>query len=121
MKKILLAAFAFLAALSAVTASDMIYSRIRQKKDLLLRQDAPAEDWESQYFPIGNGSLGAMLNGGIVEKERTRHTMFLRSGKISVISFHTRLVTCICVTLCGTSVAVRTTFRDTEESKTVTG
>ena len=80
MKKILLAAFAFLAALSAVTASDMIYSRIRQKKDLLLRQDAPAEDWESQYFPIGNGSLGAMLNGGIVEDELQLNLDSLWSG-----------------------------------------
>ncbi|MBP5586882.1 MAG: glycoside hydrolase N-terminal domain-containing protein [Lentisphaeria bacterium] len=56
MKKILLAAFAFLAALSVASAAD-----------LLLRQDAPAKDWESQYFPIGNGALGAMLNGGIAE------------------------------------------------------
>jgi len=69
MKKVLLVAFAFLAAFTAVTADDMIYRPKRQKHDLLLRQDAPAKDWESQYFPIGNGSLGAMLNGGIVEDE----------------------------------------------------
>ena len=56
MKKTLLAAFAFLAVFYTASA-----------KDLLLRQDAPAKDWESQYFPIGNGSLGAMLNGGIAE------------------------------------------------------
>ena len=54
MKKTLLAAFAFLAVFHTAIA-----------KDLLLRQDAPAKDWESQYFPIGNGSLGAMLNGGV--------------------------------------------------------
>ena len=53
MKKTLLAALAFLAAFYIASA-----------KDLLLRQDAPAKDWESQYFPIGNGSPGAMLNGG---------------------------------------------------------
>ena len=51
MKKVLLAAFAFFAVLAAVTADDMIYRPKRQKHDLLLRQDAPAKDWESQYLP----------------------------------------------------------------------
>jgi len=69
MKKVLLAAFAFLAALSATSAAD-----------LLLRQDAPAKDWESQYFPIGNGALGAMLNGGIVEDELQLNLDSLWSG-----------------------------------------
>ena len=54
MKHLLAAAFVFLAALSVASAADLV-----------LRQDFPARDWESQYFPIGNGSLGAMLNGGI--------------------------------------------------------
>ena len=69
MKKTLLAAFAFLAAFSASFAAD-----------LLLRQDAPAKDWESQYFPIGNGSLGAMLNGGIAEDELQLNLDSLWSG-----------------------------------------
>jgi len=80
MKKKLLAAFAFLAVLSAVTASDLVYRPNRQKNDLLLRQDAPAKDWESQYFPIGNGELGAMLNGGIVEDELQLNLDSLWSG-----------------------------------------
>ena len=80
MKKTLLAALAFLAALTAVTASDLVCRPNRQKKDLLLRQDAPAKDWESQYFPIGNGSLGAMLNGGIVEDELQLNLDSLWSG-----------------------------------------
>ncbi len=80
MKKILLAAFAFLAIISAATASDLSYRPNRQKKDLLLRQDAPAKDWESQYFPIGNGSLGAMLNGGIAEDELQLNLDSLWSG-----------------------------------------
>ncbi len=79
MKKTLLAALAFLAAFSIV-ASDLIYRPTRQKKDLLLRQDAPAKDWESQYFPIGNGSLGAMLNGGIAEDELQLNLDSLWSG-----------------------------------------
>ena len=79
MKKTLLAAFAFLAAFSIV-ASDLIYRPKRQKEDLLLRQDFPAKDWESQYFPIGNGSLGAMLNGGIVEDELQLNLDSLWSG-----------------------------------------
>ena len=61
MKKTLLAALAFFAAFSVVSAASAA--------DLVLRQDFPARDWESQYFPIGNGSLGAMLNGGIAEDE----------------------------------------------------
>ena len=69
MKKTLLAAFAFLAALSAASA-----------RDYLLRQDAPAKDWESQYFPIGNGALGAMLNGGIAEDELQLNLDSLWSG-----------------------------------------
>ena len=56
MKKALFSVLAFLAALSVASAADLV-----------LRQDFPAKDWESQYFPIGNGSLGAMLNGGIAE------------------------------------------------------
>ncbi|MBQ7732124.1 MAG: glycoside hydrolase N-terminal domain-containing protein [Lentisphaeria bacterium] len=83
MKKTLLAALAILAAFSIV-ASDLIYRPTRQKKDLLLRQDAPAKDWESQYFPIGNGSLGAMLNGGIIEDELQLNLDTLWSGGDSV-------------------------------------
>ena len=69
MKKTLFAALAFLAVFYTASA-----------KDLLLRQDAPAKDWESQYFPIGNGSLGAMLNGGIVEDELQLNLDSLWSG-----------------------------------------
>lgn len=36
---------------------------------LVLWYDEPAEDWESQALPIGNGRLGAMIFGG-VESER---------------------------------------------------
>ena len=55
MKKTLFAALAFLAVFYTASA-----------KDLLLRQDAPAKDWESQYFPIGNGSLGAIDRKSVV-------------------------------------------------------
>ncbi|MQA85323.1 MAG: glycoside hydrolase family 95 protein [Streptosporangiales bacterium] len=36
---------------------------------LTLWYDRPAEDWESQALPIGNGALGAMIFGG-VDQER---------------------------------------------------
>ena len=69
MKKTLFAALAFLAVFYTASA-----------KDLLLRQDAPAKDWESQYFPIGNGSLGAMLNGGVEVDELQLNLDSLWSG-----------------------------------------
>ncbi len=69
MKKTLLAALAFLAVFYTASA-----------KDLLLRQDAPAKDWESQYFPIGNGALGAMLNGGVEVDELQLNLDSLWSG-----------------------------------------
>ena len=70
MRKLLFcASFALLACASTVSAAD-----------LLLRQDAPARDWESQYFPIGNGSLGAMLNGGVEVDELQLNLDSLWSG-----------------------------------------
>ena len=69
MKKTLLAALAFLAVFYTASA-----------KDLLLWQDAPAKDWESQYFPIGNGALGAMLNGGVEVDELQLNLDSLWSG-----------------------------------------
>ena len=37
--------------------------------DLVLRYDQPAQNWERQALPIGNGRLGAMIFGG-VEREQ---------------------------------------------------
>lgn len=36
-------------------------------ENLCLWQDFPARHWQSEYFPVGNGALGAMLNGGIAQ------------------------------------------------------
>jgi len=36
-----------------------------QASDLTLLQDAPAEDWQSECLPIGNGRLGAMIYGTV--------------------------------------------------------
>ena len=33
--------------------------------DLTLRYDKPAQDWETEALPIGNGRMGAMLFGGL--------------------------------------------------------
>jgi alpha-L-fucosidase 2 len=35
--------------------------------DLTLRYDKPAEDWEREALPIGNGRIGAMLFGGLAQ------------------------------------------------------
>ena len=37
-------------------------------RHLKLWYDRPAEDWESQALPVGNGSLGAMIFGGVEEE-----------------------------------------------------
>ena len=73
MKKALFSVLAFLAALSVASAADLV-----------LRQDFPAKDWESQYFPIGNGSLGAMLSGGVETDELQLNLDSLWSGRRSV-------------------------------------
>jgi len=36
-------------------------------EDWLLWDNKPAKDWMHQYYPIGNGRIGAMLSGGIVQ------------------------------------------------------
>lgn len=36
-----------------------------QEADLTLRYQTPAEDWQSECLPIGNGRLGAMIYGGV--------------------------------------------------------
>lgn len=33
--------------------------------DLTLRYDKPAQNWEKEALPIGNGRMGAMLFGGL--------------------------------------------------------
>ncbi len=35
---------------------------------LTLWYDSPAQDWQSQALPIGNGRLGAMVFGGVDEE-----------------------------------------------------
>nr|GGH92421.1 hypothetical protein GCM10011355_01880 [Aquisalinus luteolus] len=36
--------------------------------DVTLWYDAPAQDWETQALPVGNGAMGAMVTGGIREE-----------------------------------------------------
>ncbi|TJZ59971.1 glycoside hydrolase family 95 protein [Sphingobacterium olei] len=35
--------------------------------ELTLWDDKPAQEWMTQYYPIGNGRLGAMLSGGVTQ------------------------------------------------------
>ncbi len=36
--------------------------------DHIIRQDRPANDWQSECLPIGNGRLGCMIYGGIAQE-----------------------------------------------------
>ena len=38
-----------------------------QAAPLTIRFDAPANDWEREALPIGNGAMGAMIVGGVDE------------------------------------------------------
>ncbi|MGE9269973.1 MAG: glycoside hydrolase N-terminal domain-containing protein, partial [Verrucomicrobiales bacterium] len=40
-----------------------------EERSLVLRFDRPAEGWENQGLPIGNGALGAVLMGGVSRAE----------------------------------------------------
>jgi alpha-L-fucosidase 2 len=55
------------AALAAATAMPLR----AEIAPLKLWYDAPAQDWESEALPIGNGALGAMIFGGI-DRERVQ-------------------------------------------------
>ncbi len=37
--------------------------------DLKLYENTPGSSWESEFYPVGNGTLGAMTNGGIERDE----------------------------------------------------
>ena len=45
------------------------FSLSAQDSELVLRYDKPADRWEQEALPIGNGQMGAMLFGGI-QRER---------------------------------------------------
>ena len=51
------------------------------ESSLTLWYDFPAEDWEKQALPIGNGRLGAMFFGGIEEERIQFNEETLYSGR----------------------------------------
>lgn len=53
----------FLIFLLYLTVSNSGYSKLNN--DLHIWDDKPAQNWMTQYYPIGNGRLGAMMSGGI--------------------------------------------------------
>ena len=40
----------------------------RATGNLVIWYDAPADDWETQALPVGNGAMGAMVTGGVAEE-----------------------------------------------------
>jgi len=46
-------------------ASTCAFAALPPPADLTLRYDRPAQDWEKEALPIGNGRMGAMLFGGL--------------------------------------------------------
>ena len=55
-------------------------SEVKPKGDLVLWYDKPATDWY-QALPIGNGTLGAMVYGGIVKEHLQLNENTLYSGE----------------------------------------
>ena len=44
-------------------------STAEPQPELKVRMSAPAEDWQSECLPIGNGRLGAMIYGGVAREQ----------------------------------------------------
>lgn len=59
------------------------FTDFRVKRDLSLRYDSPAEDW-NQALPLGNGHIGAMVFGGVDEEHLQLNENTLYSGEPSV-------------------------------------
>ena len=53
--------------------------------DLTLRYDKPAEDWEKESLPIGNGRLGATFFGGIASERLAFNEISLWTGNEEVM------------------------------------
>jgi alpha-L-fucosidase 2 len=53
--------------------------------DLTLRYDRPAQDWESQALPIGNGRIGAMLFGSLPQDRVQFNEISLWTGNEDVM------------------------------------
>ncbi len=53
--------------------------------DLTLKYDKPAEDWEREALPIGNGRMGAMLFGGLSQDRIQFNEISLWTGNEDVM------------------------------------
>jgi alpha-L-fucosidase 2 len=53
--------------------------------DLTLKYDKPAENWETQALPIGNGRMGAMLFGGLPQDRVQFNEITLWTGNEDVM------------------------------------
>jgi len=68
------------AASGPAAAAQSTSSHSARQAELTLRYDEPASDWESQALPIGNGALGAMVFGGVVEEQLQLNEKTLWTG-----------------------------------------
>lgn len=46
-------------------SKDIVKAADKGVPDMILQYDEPAKDWESEALPLGNGSMGAMVFGGV--------------------------------------------------------
>jgi len=53
--------------------------------DLTLRYDKPAQNWETEALPIGNGRMGAMLFGGLAQDQIQFNEISLWTGTEDVM------------------------------------
>lgn len=58
----------------------MLSQNLFSAKGLTIRYDKPAQKWESEALPIGNGRMGAMLFGGISREQIQFNEQSLWSG-----------------------------------------
>ena len=59
--------FSFLFILAIILTASILKQPAKEKcaPALRLKYDFPAENWESQALPLGNGYMGAMIFGGV--------------------------------------------------------
>jgi hypothetical protein len=62
------------------TAAEPVFAKTVQSLPLTLRYDKPAEDWETQALPLGNGFIGAMVFGGVGSERIIMNEHSLWSG-----------------------------------------
>jgi len=69
---------------TGILLSSVAFSSVQATENLKLQYNAPAKDW-NEALPIGNGSLGAMLHGGVGKMVIDLNEDTLWSGEPSTV------------------------------------